>query len=369
MRRLHLAHALLPEGLRRNVSLTLDEEGTVLEVGRAEEALALDGLALPGLVNAHAHIELSGTLVHGSSLIEWVSNLYRVDDRDTDAMQAAIEEAIAFGTAAIADVTNTGRPEPLLARSDLCGVVHREVLGIDEVGLPGLELRPVEGFEVRVSPHAPYSTSPDRIVAAASEPGPKASIHLDEDPAERRFLHDGGGPWADFIRLIGRDLRVFEPPGCSPTEYLRRLGVLSELALVHCVGATGDDLDAIATSGTTVVLCPRSNLHIGGGLPDVGGMIERGIPLALGTDSLASVADLDLLKEVRALMQAFPEVHPEVWLQAATREGAGLLDQPHLGVFEPGKRPGVVLVEGCARDLGGTGPIERRWLVRPGRVG
>ena len=363
--RLHLAHALLPEGLRRNVALTLDADGTVLEVGRADESQVLEGLALPGLVNAHAHIELSGSLVRGGSLPEWVSNLYRVDDRDLDAMQAAIDEAVGFGTAGLADVTNTGRPAPLLGASSLCGVIHREVLGIDQAGLPDVELPTAEGFHVRFSPHAPYSTSADRIAATARSPGPQATIHLDEDPAERRFLSDGGGPWADFIRLVGRDLRAFEPPGCSPTAYLDQLGVLSEIAPVHCVGANDEDLDRIAAAGSTVVLCPRSNLHIGGRLPDVEGMLRRSIPLALGTDSLASVEDLDLLQEVRVLMKRFPEVHPNVWLQAATRSGAELLDQPHLGSFEVGKRPGVLLVEGCARDLATDAPITRRWLVSP----
>ena len=366
MRRLHFAHALLPEGLRRDVALTLDEGGRVLEVGRADEALVLDGLALPGLVNAHAHIELSGPLIEADDLPEWVSELYRVDDRDTEAMRAAIASAVDFGTAAIADVTNTGSPAALLGESELCGVIHREVLGIDQRGLPEIVLPQAEGFHVRVSPHAPYSTSADRICAAARSPGPTATLHLDEDPAERRFLRDGGGPWSHFMRLIGRDLRVFEPPDCSPTAYLERLGVLGELGLVHCVGVDERDLDRIAAAGSTVVLCPRSNLHIGGRLPPVPGMLERDIPLALGTDSLASCPDLDLLQEVRALMQAFPEVHPEVWLRAATAAGATLLDQPHLGSFEVGKAPGVLLVEGCARDLGGDDPIRRRWLVRPG---
>ena len=366
---LHLAHALLPEGLRRDVSLRFGDDGTLLAVGRADQTRILDGVGLPGLVNAHAHIELSGELIGGETLPEWVSNLYRIDDRNPTAMQAAIDDAIGFGTAAIADVTNTGSPAPLLSASELCGVIHREVLGIDQVGLPELPELSAEGFHVRVSPHAPYSTSADRIVTASRSPGPTPTIHLDEDPAERRFLLDADGPWADFIKLVGRDLRAFEAPGCSPAAYLERLGVLDVLGLVHCVGVTDEDLDLISAAGTTVILCPRSNLHIGGVLPNVPAMVDRDIPLAIGTDALASVEDLDLLKEVRALMQAFPQIHPEVWLHAATRTGASLLDQPHLGALEVGKRPGLLLLEGCARDLGGDGPITRRWLVRAGAPG
>ena len=354
------AHALLPEGLRRNVAVTF-EGLTIVGVGRCEPGEGQDGLAIPGLINAHTHLELSVPLAQGGlGLSDWVADLgMRSDD---GAIQAAADKAYALGTAALADVSNTLATAPILGASKLQGVLHHEVLGIDQTELPEVELPQVAGFHVRTSPHAPYSTSPQLIEQAVSRPGPMATIHLDEDPCERRFLLDGTGPWADFIRVIGRDLSCFEPPGCSPTEYLERLGVLDRVAPVHMVHATPGDLARVRTP---IVLCPRSNQHIGGQLPDVPAMLAADLAIALGTDALASTPDLDVLGEVRVLMSAFPTVHPEVWLKAATSIGAHLLGLPHLGEIAVGKRPGIVLLEGCAMDLAERQP-QRRWVVPPG---
>lgn len=359
------AHALLPQGLRRNVALTFDGP-TVTAVERCDPAEAQPGMALPGLINAHTHLELSVPLAQGGlGLPDWVADLgLRSDD---SAIRQAADQAYALGTAALADVSNTLATAPILAASKLQGVLHHEVLGIDQTTLPDRPLPTVGGFQVRTSPHAPYSTSPDLIRQAVDAPGPTATIHLDEDPAERRFLADGTGPWADFIRVIGRDLSAFEPPGCSPTAYLQRLGVLDRTALVHMVHASAEDLALVHDAGSTIVLCPRSNQHIGGQLPDVPAMLDAEVPLALGTDALASCPDLDILGEVQVLMNAFPQVHPEVWLRAATTFGAQLLGLDHLGAFEVGRRPGLLVVDGCAGDLKDRQPA-RRWVVEPGEA-
>jgi cytosine/adenosine deaminase-related metal-dependent hydrolase len=368
MRTLHLEHALLPQGLRRDVAVTVDERGTITEVGEADPQQRIEGLALPGLVNAHVHLELSGPRVPGGlGLPAWVAGLRSVE-RGPQDIARAVRELQEFGTVAICEVTNTGAAAAALAGSSLCGVIYQEVLGIDEEGLPELQPLEVPGFAWRPTAHAPYSTSASRIQAAMFPGGARPTIHLDEDPAERTFLFDGSGPWGDFIRAVGRDLTRFEAPGCSPVSYLARLGVLKHSALVHAVLTSEGGLLRLAEDRVPVILCPRSNLHIGGRLADAPAMVRHGVPLALGTDSEASVPDLDLLQEVRTLMQAFPEVQPEVWLQAATRGGAELLDLGDLGRIEPGRRPGLLLVQGRVRDLGGREPIVRRWLVPPARI-
>ncbi|MFT5586320.1 MAG: cytosine/adenosine deaminase-related metal-dependent hydrolase [Cognaticolwellia sp.] len=172
-------------------------------------------------------------------------------------------------------------------------------------------------------PHAPYSSSPELLVVAiSSRRGPALpTLHLDGDPAERQFLRDGTGPWADVLDFLGRNRAAFEPPGCTPVQYLERLGLLDKVALVHCTLTRDEDLDLLAERGTHVVLCPSSNLHITGMLPGVPGMVARGIPLALGTDSTASGQSLDVMGEVRILAEHFPEIPVEVWLLAATAGG------------------------------------------------
>ena len=366
MTTLHLEHALLPEGLRRNVSVTLDEEGTVLEVDRAADGVELvPGLTLPGLVNAHTHLELSGPLVPGGQgLPAWVAQLRSVE-RGPQEIPRAVQSLWDFGCAAVGEVTNTGAAAQALGASRLCGVIYQEVLGIDEEGLPELQPLEVPGFHWRPTAHSPYSTSPSRIQAAMFPGTVRPTIHLDEDPAERDFLFDGSGPWAEFIRAVGRDLTRFQPPGCSPVSYLARLGVLKHSAVVHAVLSSEGAFLRLAEEHTPVVLCPRSNLHIGGRLPDLPGMVKHKVPLALGTDSEASAPDLDLLQEVRCLLRAFPDIHPEIVLHAASSGGAEVLGLEHLGAIAPGKRPGLLNLDGCARDLAGEAPILRRWLVEP----
>ena len=343
MRRIHLERALLPTGVEEAVSLTLDEAGTIVALGEADPALTLPGLALPGLINAHVHLDLAGPCVPAEGLPDWVRALPR-----PSAADARVQQALDAGTAGVVEVTNTCGAAEALNASPLAAVVHHEVLGIDADQLPATH-------GTRPSPHAPYSTSAALIQAACAVGGPMATIHCDEDPAERDFLLRGNGAWSVFITQIGRDLSAFTAPGCTPVQYLDRLGVLGpELALVHCTLTRDDDLDLIAQSGATVVLCPRSNLHISGALPDVPGMVRRGIPLAIGTDSLASCPDLDLLKDVAVLTEAFPQIDPLVFLHAATAGGARVLGRDDLGHIAVGARPGIWSVH------------TRGWLAAPG---
>ncbi|MES1165302.1 MAG: amidohydrolase family protein, partial [Verrucomicrobiota bacterium] len=123
-------------------------------------------------------------------------------------------------------------------------------------------------------------------------------------------------------------------------------------------------------AGATVVLCPRSNLHIGGRVAAVDRLLEDGVHLAIGTDSLASTPDLSLWGEMATLAAHFPSVPPALWLEAATRQGARALGLPALGSLTPGKRPGVldVLVEAPEAPLESLvrDPTPSlRWVARP----
>jgi cytosine/adenosine deaminase-related metal-dependent hydrolase len=118
-----------------------------------------------------------------------------------------------------------------------------------------------------------------------------------------------------------------------------------------------------------VVLCPRSNLHVAGRLPDVPAMIAEGLDLALGTDSLASAPDLSLWGEMKVLAGAFPQVPPATWLRAATATGARALGLGALGAITPGKRPGLIDVAvDATRDpltaLVREARPELRWMAR-----
>jgi len=253
-----------------------------------------------------------------------------------EALAGALDAAIDHGTVGLIDVANTSRSTRALAQAGLSALVQREVLGWDpqrwSLALAGIDTDggPPGEPQLTVVPtaHSTYACSPE-LLATTLRPGPVVrTVHCAEDAAELHFLRDAAGPWAELLDSLRRPWRGRHLRARSPVALLDELGVLGpHLGLVHCVHADGEDLDLIAERGATVVLCPRSNLHIGGRLPDVPAMVDRAIPLALGTDSLASCPDLDLGREIDALSSAFPAISATLWHDAA-RAGARLLPEP-----------------------------------------
>ncbi|RME20911.1 MAG: hypothetical protein D6798_19350, partial [Deltaproteobacteria bacterium] len=374
-----------------------DDQGRIAGVSASRrgggDVAELPGLLLPGFVNAHCHLELSdlrGRIPGGRGLSAWAQALIaRRRQPDEEAMAGAIEEARNAGTAAIIDTTNSGAPMPLLVEGGVRGLAEIELIGIEPercraalAHAARLQLAP--GLPTRVTCHAVVSCSEEllaTVLAPPADPAPAATFHIDEDPAELDLLQAQEGPWADFLDRLGRDWRGRMGRAETPVALLEKIGVLGpHLALVHCVHTAGDDLDRIAAAGASIVLCPRSNLHIGGSLPDVPGMVRRGIPLAIGTDSLASAPDLDVLAEARTLARAFPEVPPAVFVTALTLGGARLFeavpgagprgDGAALGGLVAGARHGLLHVALPATDdpaatLLGGGPYPTRWLQCP----
>jgi len=296
-----------------------------------------------GFVNAHAHLELShlaGRVPGGEGLPAWVGQLMAQPERPSveveEALAGALGAAVDHGTVGLIDVANTPRSTRALAEAGLSALVQRELLGWEpqrwSLALAGIDADggPPGEPHVTVVPtaHSTYACSPE-LLATALRPGRVIrTVHCAEDAAELLFLREAAGPWAELLDTLGRPWRSRHLRARSPVALLAELEVLGpHLGLVHCVHTDGEDLDLIAESGATVVLCPRSNLHIGGRLPDVPAMVDRGIPLALGTDSLASCPDLDLRHEINTLSTAFPGLPTTLWLDAA-RAGAHLLPEP-----------------------------------------
>jgi cytosine/adenosine deaminase-related metal-dependent hydrolase len=391
------------EELVRAPVVTVDDDGRIGLDPRGLPVEDLDGVVLPGLINAHVHLELPALpalaapseprLDPGAGgfpppatppgFVAWLGRLRGGPGPSAAVANANASAAVAYGTAAVGDIGNSGLAEAPARAAGLAGRFWNEVFGIDVTAPPDLPM---------LTPHAPYSTHPAVIRAAAAQAAAEDrtwSFHFDEDSEEAAFLLRGEGAWPPILRALKRNLDVFPIPGLSPAAWLASLRVLDARALlVHAVCTRGADLDIVAASGARVCLCVRSNLHIGGRLPDVQGMLDRRIPLAIGTDSRASSPDLDPLAEAAACMAAFPEVAPEVWLRALTVGGAEALAMPALGRIAEGAAPGLLHVElsdpesggrcggagpprpqSVARTLLGAPPRLRRWLSRPGAPG
>ena len=336
-RALRPAWAWTPEGLVRAPVIAVDGEGRIVPHA-GEPVRDLPGLLMPGLVNAHTHLELGPVRFPAKvGLPGWVPFLRAGDPPSAVQAGAGTIAAIRAGTAGVGEISNTGLSAPVMASAHLAGRAFREHIGVDRPALPDVPTGE------RSVPHGTHTCHPDLVQACAAQPGPW-SVHFDEDPDEARFLR-GEGPWMDLMRRWGRDLSAFPFPHLSPARYLDALGVLSPRALlVHATCTRGDDLDVLAASGARVALCVRSNQALTGALPDVPGLLARGVPVAVGTDSLASAPDLDLFAEAVALRAAFPDVPLVTWAAALTSGGADALDLP-LGRLRVGEAPGLLHVE------------------------
>jgi cytosine/adenosine deaminase-related metal-dependent hydrolase len=343
------------------------QDGRIVWVGPAGDPTAPaaatrrdlgSGVLLPGLVNAHCHLELSwlaGRLPWDGGFVPWVEALVTARAAESAPVaRAAAEEAIrsltATGTVAVGDVSNTLGHLDLLDASVLDAVVFHELIGWDptraEAILAGAEAKVAESVRglrngrvrVPLAAHAPHSVSAPLLRRMVAAGGP-AALHLAESPDESRFLAAGDGPWREFLGRRGLGAVAFEPAGVSPTRYVDRLGVLHpRLVAAHCAQVDGADCASLARRGVHVAVCPRSNRNLGVGLPPVPDLLAAGVRLCLGTDSLASVGSLDLMEDVTALARAFRSLPAEAIVRMATAGGAEALDLPDLGTIAPGQR-------------------------------
>ncbi len=311
--------------------------GTLSALRALGEVVEHRGVLMPGIVNAHLHLELSHVRVPGGDgLVPWVRRLVAArTPANLDVARAAAKQMAARGTVGAIDVSNDGGTAPLFADAQIeARVLHERIAPRGEPPSPA-------ATRTRETAHAAYSCGAAALrTLAARNGGRLASIHVEEDPAEADWLVDGRGPFADF--LAERDaLPSVGVPGVRPVAWLDSLGVLGEgTLLVHLTVADAESLDRAAARGCIAVLCPRSNVHIGGRLPPVGGVRSAGLRAALGTDSLASCATLDVLGDVQLLARAGVEA---AWLlRAATAGGAEAMGASHLGALVVGKRPGLI---------------------------
>ena len=345
---------------------------------------------MPGLVNAHTHFELSwmrGRVPAASDgMVGWVKRMLgvrRAAGRDDPiGIAGGVAEARAAGTALAGDVTNTLAAVDAIKAAGLTAVVFYELIGFNvadswRMASEAMEaVTKLESERVRgtIAPHAPYSVSPELFRDIAREVGMRkslTSVHAGESREERAFLRDGKGPWREMLLQFNSWNPKWRPPGCGPIEYLDRLGVLTgRMLVVHAVQLGANELRRVADADATIVTCPRSNIWIGVGEPPVQRFYASGARVAIGTDSLASVGDLNLFSELAALRSIAPHVPAAQLLDSATRAGAEALGfGGDLGVLAPAARAEAIAVDvpDGVTDVEeylvhGVQPSQIRWL-------
>jgi cytosine/adenosine deaminase-related metal-dependent hydrolase len=351
-----------------------------------------DVALMPGLVNAHTHLELSylrDQVAPSSSFTSWARQIIaerrqRQNLRDDVIMRgidAGIDELLRCGTAVVGDISNTLAPFERLAASPLAGVLFWEIIGFkndkpDELiahAVSELNALPAaEHLRLSLSAHAPYSVAPllFRSIKRAVEHMPfvPCSVHLAEGVEEVELLTTGGGPWRTLMKDIGAWNVEWKAPGVGPVQYLDDMGFLdTRLLAVHGVQMSNDDLEKLRARGVTLVTCPRSNAHTGAGLPPIEEFYGSGVRIAIGTDSLASSPDLNVFAEMATLHALAPSVAPAALLESATIHGARALGlDADYGSIEPGKLARMLAVDVPP----GTSDVEEYLVsgIHPGQI-
>ena len=366
------------------------KDGHVLETGRADDliarygqpAAAFPGCAImPGLVNAHTHLELThfpawrlrdGLDYHPRGFVDWIIQMIKVRrgvpvEETRVSLKAGIKACLRSGTTAVGDVVTSPDLLSAYAGTAIGGRLYLELIGQDrQLFEPRLAkavaaCKTVNGGRLPgLSPHAPYTLHsnllPD-IAAAADQMQLPFSLHLAESREESDLLFDSSGPLAEeMYPLVGWQDYLPAPRRTTPARFFDEGGLLGPATLaVHGVQLTPADAALLKERGVALCLCPRSNERLAVGTAPVQLFKKLGMPLCLGTDSLASNDSLSLWDEIRFALDCYKgALSPEELLVMATRGGAaGIGLAGHIGALETGMQADFQVLQldgGCTAE-------------------
>lgn len=364
--------------LLRNGVVRFAADGTVLGVESCDRIDSLpqteyhNGILIPGMTNAHCHLELScfrGAIPAQVGMVEFIRNVVsRRNDFSREEQEArAIEEDLSMwreGVQAVGDISNdtTSFPAKIRARTEGRTRYHTfaEFFGMpadDEAEAfyrrsvdPVVTAATEAGLPVTPTQHSTYFMS-DRLFKLAAD-SPLMSIHFMETPAEVEFFDRKGGIF-ELVSAAGGREPDFLAYGGHAERLVGSLPREAHLILIHNTQMRRQDMELILDyfEDVTFVLCPRSNYYIDADFPPAQMLYEAGARVALGTDSLSSNRSLSMVEEMKWLCGHNPSLPLAAVLQWATLNGAQALRfGDEIGSFEPGKRPGAVLLTGVDFD-------------------
>ncbi len=319
-----------------------------------------EAILTPGLVNAHTHLDLTSSadsVQRVPKFTDWVFQIVGKRNPSTiePSIREGVQQSLAGGVTTVGDIDGTGGSVQVLRGTPIRKVVFFEVLGfsgehaaaglarltayLDSAPVPDSLLTPA------LSPHAPYSTSAD-IYRQCVASGLSVCTHIAETKEELEFLSDGTGAFVDYLEAFGISTAGWHPPQATPMQYMETLGVLDKNSLLaHCNYLTDADVTILAKSGASVVFCPRSHHYFYHTDHPILQLVERGINVAIGTDSLASNWSLSLLDELKFLAHIQPSIRPEMLLDLVTCNGATALGLERVGRLDKGWQADIIAVQ------------------------
>ncbi len=348
--------------------------GPAVEIRRAHPGAVANDLGasvlLPGLVNAHVHLELSDLNQGGKpdSFVGWIMDLMGQTARAgtglpglvQDAVRAGVSQCVKFGVTAVGDISKQCTvTRPVLREGPLRVVSYGEIQAmakrrtlLDERFAAAADVSQESAFlRVGITPHAPYTVEPDgyaRCLAFARQNHRPLATHLAETPDEQIFLADQTGPfrrlWEEGVNAW--DDRVPKFTG-GPIRFAKACDLLDyPTLLAHVNYCDDEELKILAGGKASVVYCPRTHAYFGHPPHRWREMLAAGINVAIGTDSCASSPDLNLVDDLRLLRKLAPEISTaELWAMATTRAATAINCGDTLGSISPGKMADFVVFD------------------------
>jgi cytosine/adenosine deaminase-related metal-dependent hydrolase len=360
--------------------------------GRAPKIINLgDAILLPGFVNCHTHLELTdleGKIPPQESFGRWLGQLVARTLRwgkhkFTRSAARGLKLSLASGTTLLGDVSHFGYHSNGLKNSPLRKILFLEAIDFNpataaktaaELKRKLLAMKKIADDETKtadggrqtadfllgLAPHSPYTVSGalyQKCLKMAGRLALPMTTHLAETEEEREFLVRGTGDFAHRLSAIrairtGRQARILgsskpvwpETPGASPVQYMHSLGCLDfPLVIAHGNFLDEEDMALLEGSSASVIYCPSSHKYFGHPPHPFPALLERGVNVALGTDSLASGQNLNMLDEMKIVARDYKEISPESILKMATIRGAKALGLDHkVGTLEVGKEADLV---------------------------
>ncbi len=349
-------------------------------------------ILIPGLINAHTHLDLTHVGPQPYDPVrgrfgDWLAMILREratsDEAIRDSVRLGIDRSLAGGVVAVGDIAGVWSTVPTrtLRESPMGGVSYIECFGVGAKQEDSAErIRGIvdeieseaQGVLVGVSPHAPYTVGLrlyQRMLEMAGSMGLPLATHLAESDPEREFIADGTGLFHDLLESMGlwdESIRDEVGDGKTPIghffsgldESIRQASEAAPILLVHCNDVSDADLDLLAGSPVSVAYCPRGSVYFGAehrfGPHRYAEMLERGINVALGTDSIVNLPmgesggapTISTLDEIRFLHARDSSIQPKLLLKMATTNAARALGlNPDRFTLAPGPIEGVVSVD------------------------
>ncbi len=320
---------------------------------KRENVLDLGEVALlPGLINAHCHLELTGcagAIAPGEPFVDWVRAILELKANRThselvDSWRRGAKQQLRHGTTTVANVESVPSllhdkrvttPLRLVSFIEMTGALsERPTRAILNEALQSLRSISELGHSVGLSPHAPYSTTPELLKLCsqtARDRGLPLMTHVAESRCESEMYHYRQGPLYDWLKS-SRDMS--DCGHGSPIRHLERYGLLQTwLLAVHANHLSPGDAHTLARHHVPVVHCPRTHAFFQRDPFPGNELLQEGVNLCLGTDSLASIScptpeqspELNLFEEMRQFHHNFPDMAPGSILEMVTRQGAQAL--------------------------------------------